>query len=36
MLVRWDNRQRIQQAFNDYQGYRREIYRTTIGGEIPV
>ncbi len=31
----WDNRICIHQAFNDYDGYRRELYRTTVAGEIP-
>ena len=31
----WDNRICIHQAFNDYDGYRRELYRTTIAGEAP-
>lgn len=35
MLVMWDNRLSVHQAFNDYDGYRREMYRTTIAGEIP-
>ncbi len=35
MLVLWDNRLCIHQAFNDYDGYRRELYRTTIAGERP-
>jgi alpha-ketoglutarate-dependent taurine dioxygenase len=35
MLVMWDNRLCIHQAFNDYDGYRREMYRTTIAGEVP-
>lgn len=30
MLVLWDNRLCVHQAFNDYQGYRRELYRTTL------
>lgn len=36
MLALWDNRLCIHQAFNDYQGYRREMYRTTIAGEVPA
>ena len=36
MLVAWDNRLCVHQAYNDYQGYRREMYRTTIVGETPV
>jgi alpha-ketoglutarate-dependent taurine dioxygenase len=35
MLVVWDNRLCLHQAFNDYEGYRREMYRTTIAGETP-
>lgn len=35
MVVVWDNRLCIHQAFNDYDGYRRELYRTTIAGERP-
>lgn len=31
----WDNRICIHQAFNDYDGYRREMYRTTVLGEVP-
>jgi alpha-ketoglutarate-dependent taurine dioxygenase len=31
----WDNRISIHQAFNDYDGFRRELYRTTIAGEAP-
>jgi alpha-ketoglutarate-dependent taurine dioxygenase len=35
MFVMWDNRLCIHQAFNDYDGYRRELYRSTIAGEQP-
>jgi alpha-ketoglutarate-dependent taurine dioxygenase len=31
----WDNRLCIHQAFNDYDGFRREMYRTTVLGEVP-
>jgi taurine dioxygenase len=31
----WDNRIGIHQAFNDYDGFRREMYRTTVMGEVP-
>jgi taurine dioxygenase len=36
MLAMWDNRLCVHQAYNDYQGYRREMYRTTVKGENPV
>lgn len=36
MLAAWDNRLCVHQAFNDYQGYRRELYRTTVVGEKPA
>ena len=36
MLVAWDNRLVVHQAFNDYQGFRREMYRTTVVGETPA
>lgn len=35
MLALWDNRLCVHQAFNDYDGYRREMYRTTVAGERP-
>jgi alpha-ketoglutarate-dependent taurine dioxygenase len=35
-LALWDNRLCVHQAFNDYEGYRREMYRTTVAGEVPV
>ncbi len=36
MLVIWDNRLCVHQAYNDYQGHRRELYRTTVAGETPT
>lgn len=36
MLALWDNRLCVHQGYNDYQGYRREMYRTTISGEEPA
>ncbi len=36
MFVMWDNRLCVHQAFNDYDGYRRELYRTTVAGERPA
>lgn len=35
-LALWDNRSCIHHAFNDYDGYRREMYRTTVMGEPPA
>jgi taurine dioxygenase len=35
-FVIWDNRICVHQAFNDYDGFRRELYRTTIAGETPA
>jgi alpha-ketoglutarate-dependent taurine dioxygenase len=34
-LAVWDNRICVHQAFNDYDGFRREMYRTTVMGEVP-
>jgi alpha-ketoglutarate-dependent taurine dioxygenase len=36
MFVMWDNRICIHSAFNDYDGYRREMYRTTVMGDKPI
>jgi alpha-ketoglutarate-dependent taurine dioxygenase len=35
MLVLWDNRVCLHHASNDYDGFRREMYRTTVQGEVP-
>ena len=35
-LVMWDNRSCVHKAFNDYDGYRREMFRTIVNGEVPV
>lgn len=32
----WDNRLCLHQAFNDFDGFRRELYRTTVTGEAPA
>jgi taurine dioxygenase len=34
-LALWDNRICLHQAFDDYDGFRRELYRTTVAGETP-
>jgi taurine dioxygenase len=34
-LVMWDNRSTLHCAVNDYDGYRRCLYRTTIAGQVP-
>lgn len=34
-FVIWDNRLCVHQAFNDHDGFRRELYRTTVTGETP-
>ncbi|MDP3677333.1 MAG: hypothetical protein Q8R44_19915 [Novosphingobium sp.] len=31
-----DNRAALHIAANDYDGYRRETYRTTLAGDVPV
>lgn len=36
MLAVWDNRLVIHQAFDDYGDHRREMYRSTVLGEIPA
>lgn len=35
-FVLWDNRICLHKAFNDYDGYRREMFRTIVNGEVPV
>ena len=35
-FVLWDNRLCVHQAFNDTDGFRRELYRTTVAGEAPA
>jgi alpha-ketoglutarate-dependent taurine dioxygenase len=34
-LVMWDNRSTLHYAVNDYDGYRRCLYRTTVAGHPP-
>lgn len=34
-LAVWDNRLCLHQAYNDHDGFRREMYRTTVKGERP-
>ena len=34
-FVMWDNHSCIHYAFNDYDGYRREMFRTIVDGETP-
>ncbi len=36
MIALWDNRVTLHSASNDYDGYRREMYRTTVMGEEPA
>ena len=36
MIAMWDNRAALHTAANDYDGFRREMYRTTMAGERPV
>jgi taurine dioxygenase len=35
-LVFWDNRSCVHHAFNDHNGFRREMRRTIVQGEVPV
>ena len=35
-FVMWDNRSCLHHAFNDYDGFRREMYRTIVEGEVPI
>ena len=34
-FVMWDNRICLHHAINDYDGFRREMFRSTVGGETP-
>lgn len=36
MVLLWDNRLALHFAMNDYDGYRREMYRSMVAGEVPV
>ncbi len=36
MVALWDNRLCVHHAYNDYDGHRRELYRTTVVGETPL
>ena len=36
MLALWDNRLVLHQAFDDYAPHRREMYRSTVLGEVPA
>jgi len=36
MIAIWDNRAALHLAANDYDGFRREMYRTTMAGERPA
>jgi taurine dioxygenase len=35
-LVMWDNRSCLHHAFNDHDGYRREMRRSIVAGEVPA
>lgn len=36
MVAMWDNRLVLHHAFNDHPGFRREMYRTIVRGEVPT
>ena len=36
MVCMWDNASNMHLGPNDYDGFRREMYRTTIAGGVPV
>ena len=36
VIALWDNRNTMHYAVNDYDGFRRCLYRTTIEGQVPA